>query len=125
VKIKLKLNLRQFNDVDERRDSGYYNGLSPRKNATIEVNSNDDYFEQVQTLYHEMTHMVLDLVMQYKYDEKKRKFSKRTTELKESWKKHEGSDDLEEQICRKVEAAVQKVLKEELPKEFFKKMFDK
>lgn len=121
MKLKLTIVFRPFNSADERRDAGYFNGLSKKRNGVIEINTNDDYFEQMLTLYHEMTHMMLELICQY--ERKHKKFNRRDNKLKEEWKKFEGPTDLEEALCIKVEDAVKPVLLSNIPKIFFNKFF--
>lgn len=125
MKLRWNLVFRRFNNYDERRDSGYYTDLNEKRHAKIDVNTSDHAFEQVLTIYHEITHAVFDLLTQYKFERKKKRYSKRDSSTRANWKKLDNSAGKEEQICIKVEAAVSKVLKKEIPKEYWHLFFKK
>lgn len=125
MRLRWNLVFRKFNNYDERRDSGYYTDLSDKRYAKIDVNTSDNAFEQILTVYHEVTHAVFDLLTQYKFEKKKKRYSKRDGTIRKDWKKLDNSNGREEQICIKVEAAVARVLRKEIPKEYWHLFFKK
>lgn len=134
MRIKLTINFRKFNDVSERNDSGSYSGLNIDRKASIHIRRTDPPLEQALTLYHEVTHALLDLFLDYEITNRsKGKTKARRAELRRKWdefnrdyKKRTGKTlDLEEEICAKVERAVKRILKKEVPPEFFNELFGK
>lgn len=122
MNVKLNLRFRRFNSHSERIDSGYYDGLTPRKTANIEINRNDDCLEQIMTAYHELTHAMFDLVSKYKFDKKHLKILPNDPDLPKQW--FQKYDLKEEIICREVEKAVKRVFKKNIPNEFYVKFFE-
>lgn len=132
MKFRLDFTIRKFEkDEDEDKDSGYYNDLSAKKSGKIDINIDDDAFEQILTIYHEITHFVFDFICQYKLDKENKKYVQSTDTLKKEWRKHNAQMEerrkdqrgIEEIICSKVERAVAPILRKYIPKEFFKKFF--
>lgn len=131
MKVKLNLHFRRFNGPKEDEDSGYYSAIDDRKACRIDVNLDDEPFEQTLTVYHEITHFIFDMLSQYEIDNAKQKVNKRDRKLKDEWrvyndksrKRRQDQQYKEEVICAKVEAAVRKVLQKEIPKSFIDKFF--
>jgi len=120
MQVRLRVKFRPFNKNDERRDSGYYSGLDHENRASIDVNTNDDLFEQILTYYHEFTHNVIDLLFRRL---RKRGVFEKEFALRDEWNKYIKKTDKEEELCRKVEKAVKKILKDDLPEKFFDAFF--
>ncbi len=138
MKIRIDITFRKFDGYEERGDSGYYDPLNSRKRASIDIDVKDNPFEQILTVYHEVTHAIFDFLLHYSIDDKKRKVWKRTPkevkELKEKWKTtyvpiiYKGKKrkmEKEEQICQTLEHAVKRVLLKKIPAYFFGKFFKK
>lgn len=131
MKVKLNLYFRRFNGPKEDEDSGYYSAIDNRKTCRIDVNLDDSPFEQVLTIYHEITHFLFDMFSQYEIDNAKQQVTKRDRKLKDDWRIYndqarKGRKDRqykEEIICGKVESAVRKVLHKNIPKSFLKRFF--
>lgn len=131
MKFKVNLNFRKFLVPKEEEDSGYYNPFDYRRRSKIDVRSDDEPFEQMLTIYHEVTHLVFDLFTQYEMDNRRSKIVKRSPKLRNDWrvynekseKKRKDELSKEEIICAKIEEAVKNVLMKELPKRFAKQMF--
>jgi hypothetical protein len=123
MRLYYSINFRRFNKHDERGDSGYYNGLSARRTATIEVNRNDDALEQILTIYHEVTHALLDFLARYKIDKKYKVILKNKNNLRKDWVVYDQNGDKEELICRAVEAQVKRVFKRQIPDNFYEEFF--
>ena len=136
MKIRIDISFRKFDGYEERGDSGYYDPLNSRKRASIDIDIKDTPFEQILTLYHEITHAVFDFLLHYKLDNKKRRVKKRTLKevkaLKEKWKTiyvpitYNGKKrkmEKEEQICQKLEYAIKRVFLKKIPSYFFDKFF--
>lgn len=131
MKIKINLHFRRFNGPKEDEDSGYFTSIDGNKSCRIDVNLDDEPFEQTLTVYHEVTHFILDLLSQYEIDNDKQKVNKRDRKLKDDWraynettrKRRADHQYKEEVICGKVEAAVRKVLEKEMPKSFIDRFF--
>lgn len=134
MRTKLTIHYRSFNKHKERQDAGYYSDLKINKTAKIEIAIGEPAVEQVLTMYHEFTHHVFDLLTQYEFQPQNNKVVKRADgdELREKWKSTEGTwrkkgkikkDPVEEIICTKIEKAVKRIFKKELPLEFKKKFF--
>ena len=124
MKVTYQITFRHFNDKDEKNDSGYYDGLSSKRKAQISVNRGDDTLEQVLTVYHEITHALLELVLLYKLDPKNKSIKAQRPELKEAWDKHEAPTEEEEKICRAIEAQVKKILRKKIPTDLYTQMFE-
>ena len=129
MQIKLNLFFRRFNS-DESADSGYCSAIDGKKSCRIDINLNDPPFEQVLTIYHEITHFVFDLFTQYQIDNDKQKVIKRDNTLRDKWriynnktKKNKNCQYKEELICCKVERVVRTVLQKQIPKTFLKELF--
>jgi hypothetical protein len=131
MKFRVSLNFRKFNEKEDE-DSGYYNSFDSKRHSKIDVRSDDESVEQMLTIYHEVTHMVLDLFTQYEMDDRvKAKVIKRSPRLRNDWriynekseKKRKDGLSKEEIICAKVEQAVRAVLEKEIPKRFQKQLF--
>jgi hypothetical protein len=128
MKIRLTLNFRKFNDHDERRDSGYYEGLDEKKRGLIEINRNDDEFEQILTVYHEITHAIVELLLKFGIDKNNQHIIKKPKDVKMLWDelndKAESKNgiSIEERLCRKVEKVVEKVFDDIIPSELRNKM---
>jgi hypothetical protein len=124
MKIKLNINFRKFNDHDERRDSGYCSGLDEKNSCDIDVNRNDPEFEQVLTIYHEVTHAVIDILLKYGLDRKHKRIIKKSRELKKLWEdlnnktESKSGVSIEEKLCRKIEEAIEEIFKEVIPESF-------
>jgi hypothetical protein len=99
--------------------------LNEKRYAKIDVNTSDSAFEQILTIYHEVTHAVFDLLTRYKFEKKKKRYAKRDYSTRIDWKKLDNLGGKEEQICVKVENAVAKVLKKEIPKKYWPIFFTK
>lgn len=135
MRTKLVIHYRPFTSHSERRDAGYYTDIKPtNKTAKIEVDVCEPSVEQILTLYHEFTHHIFDLLCQYEFQPTQKRIVMRNDndELKESWKAEFGTwqknnkvtkEQKEEIICTKVERAVKRILKKELPPEFKRKFF--
>lgn len=120
MKFTIVINFRSFGP-EERRDAGYFNGFSSKNRATIDVNSSDPFFEQILTLFHEVTHAIFDLATGY--EKKGKRWKKRPADVREEWRLHESPSELEEQTCIKVEEAVKNTLENSIVSAFFTKLF--
>lgn len=133
MRFTINVHFRRFDGPRENEDSGYYNQITNRKTGRIDVNLEDDPFEQALTIFHEVTHMIFDLFSQYEFDNEKQTVVKRDQELKNSWriynkkieKCRRDKQSREELICCKLEEAIRLVLLREIPKKFLKKFFTK
>lgn len=131
MKFQIHFTIRKFDKDEEKKDSGYYDDLNSEKHGKIDINIEDDVFEQILTIYHEMTHCIFDLLSQYKLDAENNRMLKRDDELKKDWRKFNATQEdkrkdgasIEERICCKIEKAVAPILKRHIPKDFFKKFF--
>ncbi len=134
MRTRVDIHFRPFTSHSERKDAGYYTDLNKDRKAKIEVASGELTLEQIMTVYHEVTHYVFDLLCQYEFRPEDRKLVKRVdgVELKEEWKqevatvqrKNKIREELvEEIICTKIERAVKRALKKDLPPNFKKKFF--
>ncbi len=134
MRTKLTIHYRPFTSHSERRDAGYYSDLKPSKTAKMEIDICEPSVEQILTMYHEFTHHIFDLLCQYEFQPSNKRIVQRNDgeKLKEDWKKEIGTwqknnkvtqEIKEEIICTKVERAVKRILKKELPPEFKKKFF--
>lgn len=130
MRFQIHFTIRKF-DKDESKDSGYYDDLNVNSTGKIDINIEDDAFEQVLTIYHEMTHFIFDYISQYKLDEKNKRILRRDSELKKDWRKFNAEQEdnrkdgasIEERICCKVERAIAPILRKHIPKQFFKRFF--
>lgn len=132
MKFRLDFTIRKFEkDDDEHKDSGYYDDLNSQKSGKIDINIDDDVFEQVLTIYHELTHFIFDFLCQYKLDTDTKKHIQCDGELKKEWRKHNADMEerrkdqkgTEEIVCGLVERAVAPILRKHIPKKFFKRFF--
>jgi hypothetical protein len=124
MKLTFIINFRPFNDSEERRDAGYYNGLNKNGKALIEINSNDPLLEQILTLFHEITHAIFDFLVLYQKSGKKWvRRAEDDRDLKTEWKQYEGTTDKEEEICMAVEENVKATLLKLITPEFITKLF--
>lgn len=134
MKIQLNIHYRPFTSHEERKDAGYYTDLNNKRKATIEVDNGEPVLEQVLTVFHEQTHHLFDFLCQYEPHPETKKIQKRSNReaLKEQWKKEVRTvqrrnktkeELLEEIICIKIERAVKRILKKEIPADFKEKFF--
>lgn len=131
MKVKLNLYFRRFNGPKEDEDSGYYSAIDSKKVCRIDVNLDDEPFEQALTIYHEITHFLFDMYTQHEIDNAAQKVNKRDKTLKEDWrvyndkvrKSRKDKQYKEELICGQVEKAVKTVLQKQIPKAFFDRLF--
>lgn len=129
--FKINVHFRRFNGPREDEDSGYYNSYDGKRTCRIDVNLDDDPFEQALTIFHEVTHMVFDLFCQYEMDNDKQQVNKRDHKLHNLWrvynkkieKRRKDGQSREELICCWVEDAVRVVLLKKIPKKFLEKLF--
>ena len=124
MKVTYQVTFRHFNDKDEKDDSGYYDGLDIKRKAKISVNRKDDTLEQVLTVYHEITHALLELVLLYKLDPKNKSIKAQAPALKAAWDAFDAGDEVEEKICRAIEAQVKKILRQKIPTTLYTQMFE-
>lgn len=124
MKLTFIIKFRPFNESEERRDAGYYNGLGKNGKALIEINSNDPLIEQILTLFHEITHAIFDFLVLYQKSGKRwvRRAEDDKT-LKTEWKQFEGTTDKEEEICMAVEEGIKTTFLKHLTPEFITKFF--
>lgn len=131
MKFQIHFSIRKFEKGEEDGDSGYYDDLNVNKTGKIDVNIEDDAFEQILTIYHEITHFIFDYISQYKLDTEQQKVFQRDDSLKKDWRKFNAQSEdnrkdgksVEERICCKVERAVAPILRKHIPKDFFKRFF--
>lgn len=131
MKVKLNIYFRRFNGPKEDEDSGYYSAIDGKKTCRIDVNLDDEPFEQALTIYHEVTHFLFDMFTQYELDNAKQQVTKRDRKLKDEWRIYNDKTRRtrkdrqykEEIICGKVEKAVKAVLQKQIPKKFLEKLF--
>lgn len=131
MKFQIHFTIRKFDKDEEKNDSGYYGDLNEKSNGKIDINVEDDAFEQILTIYHEITHFVFDFISQYKLDDKNHRILKRNDTVKKDWRKLNTEQEakrkdgagIEELICCKVERAISPILRKSIPKQFFKKFF--
>jgi hypothetical protein len=121
--IRLLIKFRPFSKISEKKDSGYFSGLDGKNKAIIDVNSDDDFLEQILTYFHELTHCAFDVLFKHKQKDKKETNLEKEIVLRDKWAKYISKTNKEERICQAVEKAVKKVLKKEIPKKFYREFF--
>jgi hypothetical protein len=132
LKFQLHFTIRKFEKEDnEDKDSGYYDDLNHKTHGKIDINIDDNAFEQILTIYHEITHFIFDFICQYKLDTEHKKYIKCDNTLKKEWRKHNAEMEdrrkdqkgVEELICSRIEKAIAPIFRKHIPKSFFKKFF--
>lgn len=131
MRYRLIFKIRRFDEPKDRPNSGYYDPLNYNKTGKVDINLDDPIFEQMMTIFHEVCHHVLDLFARFKVDKENRKIIKRDDDLKDDWilynekcvKRRKDNLSREEIICMRVERAVGRIIKDMMPKKFFKRFF--
>lgn len=66
MKVRVEINIKDFIPKDKRTVLGYYYGHQKRKDALvakIEINNEQSPDEMFKTLYHELSHFLIDFAM--------------------------------------------------------------
>lgn len=66
MKIRVEINIKDFEPKDKKTVLGYYHGYTKKKDklvATIEINNEQSPDEMFKTLYHELSHFLVDFAM--------------------------------------------------------------